>query len=991
MKFRHHLLATSALLAASIGVTAHAQTSGAAKAASTNTIEELVVTAQKREQSLQDVPVAVSAFTSEKRDLVGITTIADMTNFTPGLEYNAQNDRNTLRGVGRNTNVHAAQGSVAQYSDGVYTSSTVQAGESPLFIDRVEVLRGPQGTLYGRNSIAGAINIISKRPTDDPYAEVRGRYENYDHFLLEGAVSGPTAINGVDFRLAANWEKQTQGWFTNTVPGQPDQGNIIDTKLVEGQLKMKFNERFDGWMKLDWADWHNGAGGPGSGDTWSPVPFGLGEFGTTPIGPNNPGYACLAGTGVTNVQTPPGMTLAQACTNAATTDPRKFTSDTPYQVKLTGTMIFASEWNYHFDFADLKYIFGGTHYNYALTGPNPVGTAPIIAFQLPRVLPPGTPLGGGVVSPTTLVIPGGGPVVHPRGAFNYHEALNWVSHELDFASNDKGPLQWIGGLYYYDEFYVQPVYATVEDQGTATLPPLLANTCGFTGTCPALPPNNRWYDDRPEAETTSKAAFGQIDWKFMPDWKVTVGLRYSEDSMHGKESVRIMCYDGPACGVAPELLGSNFTLDLTQLSSTVSGYPATYPSGLPANPSGAGTPGVAKGVTSFTTVDPATGFATRTFGDKWSATTGTFGLQWEPDPSTNAYFTYSRGYKMGGFYQGITTTIGPNPETNPEHVNAYEVGLKKDFGRTIQTNLALFYYDYTNDQIPLSVANTSGAVLQLPQAIFYNIPGATSEGLELETIWQPIERLQILFNYSYDKTRITKGDGVVDPADPAALEPGAKPDFALSNCVKADGVTPSGNCSADAPTAAAAWVIMPNGQIVTRAASGLPVAGYQRPQSLVGGHLPNAPENKIAVNVNYTAEFDQGSLTGSISYVWRSKQYGSVFDRAYYTAPSYDQWDARLTFKPANNKFTVIAYIKNILNDVGYEGGAGASRIAGTIPGYVVGVGGPTQATPNGLTLVNVTQTFNTQMEPAGTHGIGTGYLLTPPRTYGIELQYRFW
>jgi outer membrane receptor protein involved in Fe transport len=423
MKFRHHLLATSALLAASIGVTAHAQTSGAAKAASTNTIEELVVTAQKREQSLQDVPVAVSAFTSEKRDLVGITTIADMTNFTPGLEYNAQNDRNTLRGVGRNTNVHAAQGSVAQYSDGVYTSSTVQAGESPLFIDRVEVLRGPQGTLYGRNSIAGAINIISKRPTDDPYAEVRGRYENYDHFLLEGAVSGPTAINGVDFRLAANWEKQSQGWFTNTVPGQPDQGNIIDTKLVEGQLKMKFNERFDGWMKLDWADWHNKAGGPGSGDTWSPVPFGLGEFGTTAIGPNNPGYACLPGNGVTGIQTPPGMTLAQACTNAATTDPRKFTSDTPYQVKLTGTMIFASEWNYHFDFADLKYIFGGTHYNYALTGPNPVGTAPIIAFQLPRVLPPGTVPG----VPVTLVIPGGGPLVHPRGAFNYHEALNWVS------------------------------------------------------------------------------------------------------------------------------------------------------------------------------------------------------------------------------------------------------------------------------------------------------------------------------------------------------------------------------------------------------------------------------------------------------------------------------------------------------------------------------------------------------------------------------------
>ena len=179
MQVKHALMASSAMLAATFGATAvHAQakiaTTAAAAAASTSTIEELVVTAEKRAQSLQDVPVAVSAFTSERRDLIGITTVTDLTNFTPGLEYNAQNDRNTLRGVGRNTNVHAAEGSVAQYSDGIYTSSTVEAGKTPLFVDRLEVLRGPQGTLYGRNSIGGAINIISKRPTEDPYAEVRG-------------------------------------------------------------------------------------------------------------------------------------------------------------------------------------------------------------------------------------------------------------------------------------------------------------------------------------------------------------------------------------------------------------------------------------------------------------------------------------------------------------------------------------------------------------------------------------------------------------------------------------------------------------------------------------------------------------------------------------------------------------------------------------------------------------------------------------------------
>ena len=123
MQFKMSLLATSAVMTVALASTAHAQTTSGTAAAASNTIEELVVTAEKRSQSLQDVPVAVSAFTSEKRDLIGVNTIADITNFTPGLEYNAQNDRNTLRGIGRNTNVHAAEGSVAQYSDGIFTSN----------------------------------------------------------------------------------------------------------------------------------------------------------------------------------------------------------------------------------------------------------------------------------------------------------------------------------------------------------------------------------------------------------------------------------------------------------------------------------------------------------------------------------------------------------------------------------------------------------------------------------------------------------------------------------------------------------------------------------------------------------------------------------------------------------------------------------------------------------------------------------------------------
>ena len=179
MNRRIKLLLSSAIVACVAGTAASAQTQGS------NMIEELVVTAQKREESLQDVPVAVSAFTDETRDIVGIRSIQDFATFTPGLSFNAGSDRMSLRGVGRLTNVLGSDPGVAVYADGFYTASNSEAAKSTLFVDRVEILRGPQGTLYGRNSIGGAINVISKRPDDTFGGEVRASIGNYDFKQVE--------------------------------------------------------------------------------------------------------------------------------------------------------------------------------------------------------------------------------------------------------------------------------------------------------------------------------------------------------------------------------------------------------------------------------------------------------------------------------------------------------------------------------------------------------------------------------------------------------------------------------------------------------------------------------------------------------------------------------------------------------------------------------------------------------------------------------------
>ena len=934
MRTKVRLLTSGAVLfAAALGTSAQAQTSPAAPAttaAASNTIEELVVTAEKRSQSLQDVPIAISAYTSERRDLVGINTVQDMTNFTPGLQYSSQLDRISLRGVGRLTNVQAADPGVATYSDGVYTSSTVEAGKTPIFIDRVEVLRGPQGTLYGRNSIGGAINVISKRPTEDMYGEVRATVANYGRTLLEAAVSGPLAPD-LQFRLAGNWEKQRDGYFKNVVPGMPSEGNVIDQYYVEGQLQAKFGEHLDGWVKAAVAGWNNGGGGPGARATYTTGPINTTEFQPAALFVN-PGFACSGkATNVVNLS-PLG------CVNPADRDPRKFAADTQNSVSLDESYIFSTQWTYHLDNADLKYIGGYDNYHYTLIADQ--DATAIESFTLP-VAPFFGALGASVGAALTpcSVVPGcTGLTVKPRYASTYQENKHWVSHELNLSSTGNAPLQWLVGAYYYKEGYQQPVFTTLFDQPQLASPGIVPAVRALTG--PVSADNQlRPYDDRPELHDESYAGFGQIDWKFASDWKATLGIRYSHDHKFGSEGVRVVCFAAPSCLNPP---GS-------PLLATAEGLGAFTPpvDVTPAVVNLAGTPqGVVPGGIAGVTFTPD-GFAHRSYNASWSAWTGTAGVQWDPDRDTMMYARYSRGYKAGGFNVGITTTEGGSPETGPEHANNYEVGLKKNFfNHTLQTNLAIYYLDYQDFQAPVTIPAVGGTVAQ-PQGIFFNVPKAVSYGVELESIWTPIDHLQVSLTYAYDDAHITRASGIIDPTDPTAIQPGAKPIGALTAC--------SGS---GLPTAANPG-LNPNCDVFT---------GFvERGQDLSGNQLPQSTKNKVAVNLLYTFETERGSLTPTIIYIWRDKQYGSIFQRAYNQSPSWDQVDARLTWKGRDNKYSVIAYVKNLFDTLGYDGGASGARIAGT------------NVNANGVGVTNLVQP-----------GFNITYPLTPPRTYGLELQYRF-
>jgi iron complex outermembrane receptor protein len=978
LQHKVRLLASSALLVAvtAFGPTAYAQSRSGTTAAASNTIEELVVTAEKRAQSLQDVPVAISAFTSANRDLIGINTIQDMTNFTPGLNYTSANDRASIRGVGRLTNAHPVAVPVAVYDDGIYTTSTVLAGKSPIFTDRVEVLRGPQGTLYGRNSLGGAINVISRHPTEEFYAEVRATVANYKRTLLEAAMSGPLAPD-LQFRLAGSWEKQRDGYFKNVVPGMPTEGNVIDQFYVEGQLQAKFGEHMDGWMKVALLGWNNGAGGPGARSGYSPGPINFNEFSGQNV---NAGFACAPGGVVTNVVNASPL----GCTNPAASDPRKFASLTKQTVSLDDTYIISGNLTYHFDNFDVKYVVGGNNYHYSLFQDND-GAAAFQSFVIKAA--PFNPLLAGnpaTTQPCPATNAAGGSCpgfnVFPQKTSTYQEEYNNISHEIDFSSNGNGPFQWLAGLYYYREAYRQPVFTTEPQQPqlgpTAAIfvNPALASVSG-----PALGTDfqNRLFDNRTSFENDSYAAFGQIDWKFADHWKLTVGLRYNHDHLAGQEDVRLLCIETTPCGFAPELWG-NFAPAIDITASQAYGGVASL-SGTAVTPPGVvvdGHPNTA-GVT-FT----PDGFGHRKYDISSTATTGVLGLQWQPDKDTMVYARYGRGYLQGGINSGVTSSLGQFPFTGPEFINNYEIGLKKDFGRTLQTNIAIFYYDFRDFQVPLTVANLTGQIA-VSQSRYVNVPKSVSEGIELEATWAPIDNLRVLFNYSFNPSRIDQLTNIIDPADPEALQPGAKPVAAgaVQTCT-GTGSTPS---SAN-----------PNPNPLCDVATGL----VQRPQNLHGNALPQQPRNKIAVNVLYTFDFEKGSLTPSASYVWRDKEYSGIFERDYYASRSWSQVDARVTWKDKDNKYSVIAYVKNLGDSLAYDGGSGASRLSGSYPNAVIaasqgtalpvtpGLAGGLPNTAGGLNTNGVLCAAGCANVRAG--GIATSYALAPPRTYGIEFQYRF-
>lgn len=183
-------------------------------------IEEIIVTAQKREQSLSEVPIAVSAFSGDDLSARHYTSLLDFTGAIPNVTTSLYGGsvRLNIRGVGQPQLIMGSDAGTALHSNGVFLSRSYDGVSQFMDIERVEILRGPQGTLYGRNATGGSVNIITNKPKDEFEGSVKLGYGNYDEFTLEGMISGPITDSFLGRVVVSKYDRD--GYSLNLFDGK---------------------------------------------------------------------------------------------------------------------------------------------------------------------------------------------------------------------------------------------------------------------------------------------------------------------------------------------------------------------------------------------------------------------------------------------------------------------------------------------------------------------------------------------------------------------------------------------------------------------------------------------------------------------------------------------------------------------------------------------------------------------------------------------------
>ena len=550
-------------------------------------LEEITVTAQKRVQNLQETAVSVTAFSGNALKKLNLTNSVDVASQTPNFSIGTpvgegNNPSIVLRGVGLNDFNDNNESNIAVYVDEVYRSAMAGLTFQLFDLERVEVLRGPQGTLYGRNATGGLVHYVTKKPTQeyDLYGDLT--FGSYSQFKFEGAVGGGTESIMARLSVATN---QADGYVKNRVGKDP---NEADSQSIRGQIMFQLSEQ---WSLL--ANGHYS-----DSDALSAA---YQHEGTAGGGFDFFGYTDTDG------------------------DPWAGDYDRVGPLKIENTGV-SFDLSWQGDRIGMKWITGVENVEKFHQEDTDAGNVDL----------------------------GAGSLVRP----DFVAETDQLTSELRFfGENDK--INWVAGVYYFDN--------EVDGSGTRL---------DLSGLYDVN------FDVSYLQETTSMAAFGQVDFELNEQWELVGGIRFTKEE---KDYIYIN-------------EETNFGAFVYEFSPATAGDLANKDEDV---------------------------------------VTGKVGVNYHANDDLLVFGSISSSFKSGGFNAGFLdpSLALENLPFDKEELISYEIGLKSTFaGGRARFNVTAFYYDYTDLQA-LSFEGVSSFIS--------NASDASISGAEFELFASPTDALEI--------------------------------------------------------------------------------------------------------------------------------------------------------------------------------------------------------------------------------------------------------
>ncbi len=825
-------------------------------------LEEVIVTAQKRAESAQDVPIAITAFDADALTAKQITGFADMRFAAPNVSYTKANftgNNFAIRGVGTNLVAASADNGVGVHINEVPLISPRLFETEYFDVEQVSVLRGPQGTLYGRNSTGGAVNMITNKASIDDglTGNFEGQYGNYDHTRANGFINVPLG-DQFAMRFAGLWLDR-DGYTDNLYTG-----NNIDGR-DQYALRSSFN----------WS--------PGEKTTFDLMVSYFDEDSTRTRSQkimchNDPSalLGCLPDK-LDFDQPNPSSTLANILSSDAVLGPlgafqfgsnerslsprdyRKVYADRDPKYEADETLVIL-QMNHQLDNYTLSGIasYQDTTVDSQMDYQWNVGPQTDIPALFPVVAPEsyaarfteGWPISGPSKNSTGSI---GGHINDVSPGFEAYDQSNQNTTQYTLEgrilSDFEGPWNFLLGGFYMDvdidnQYWV---FATGFDYFS---PAYAAAVLGQDGAGWVAPQFNNTTDDY---TIESEAIFGEVYYQFTDTLKLTVGARYTIDSKEIKDRQFLLNRDATTNAPIIQALDADLPIPVAQ----------------------------------------------RDTDKEWKEYTGRIVLDWNMSEDSLVYGSISRGYKGGGFNPPFDPIEFPGTATEfePEFVYAYEVGFKNTLlNNTLQANLTAFYYDYQDMQISKIVNRTS----------FNENTDAEIYGAETEFVYAPDEHWLLNANVAYLHSEAV-GFESIDTRDPTAGNPDVTLIKDLSN---------ASNCIVDLDPATFAAVV--GSQFSSCSAlteAGLPVSGGIS-QDLDGNQLQNSPEWSVSIGGQYTFILPRDyQLSMRVDYYWQDSMYARLFNLPVDKIDSWDVWNAQANLSAPENNWYVRAFVRNIMDD----------------------------------------------------------------------------